>query len=66
MQRAIQQQATFRHVQIQATRVLPGHGTGLESRAVNDESYEEKRSLESENRKHESYITGNLRLLRSL
>ena len=45
MQRAIQQQATLKHVQIQATRVLPGHGTGLESRAVNDESYEEKRSL---------------------
>ena len=39
MQRAVLQQATFTGFQTQATRVVPGHGTGLENQAVNDDSY---------------------------
>ena len=45
MHRAILQQATFKHIQVQATRVLPGHGTGLEQQAANDESCEDDSSL---------------------
>ena len=45
MQRAILQQATIKHIQIQATRGLPGHGTGLENQAANDESCQDDSSL---------------------
>ena len=38
MQRAIHPQATFIHRQ---SRVLPGHGTGLEEQAANDGSFQE-------------------------
>ena len=41
MQRAVLQQATFTGFQTQATRFVPGHGTGLESQAVNDDSFRE-------------------------
>ncbi len=39
MQRAVLQQATFTGFQTQATRFVPGHGAGLESQAVNDDSF---------------------------
>ena len=39
MQRAVLQQATFTSFQTQGARVAPGHGTGLENQAVNDDSF---------------------------
>ncbi len=39
MQRAVLQRATLTGFQTQATRVVPGHGTGLEDQAVNDDSF---------------------------
>ena len=45
MQRAVYQQMTFAGFQTQATRVVPGHGTGLEEQAVNDEIYYQEDSL---------------------
>lgn len=45
MQRAIFQPTTITPLQIQATRVLPGHGTGAEELAVNDEIYADKNTL---------------------
>jgi hypothetical protein len=39
MQRAVLQQATLTGFQTQATRVVPGHGTGFENQAVNDDSF---------------------------
>lgn len=45
MQRAVLPQATFTHIQAQSTQVLPGHGTGLESQAVNDESFQDESSV---------------------
>jgi len=44
MQRAVYQQMTFAGFQTQATRVVPGHGTGLEEQAVNDESFRDDTS----------------------
>ena len=38
MQRVIFQQVTPIQFQSQATRVLPGHGTGLKNQAVNDDT----------------------------
>ena len=45
MQQAIFQQATVTQIQTQASRVLPGHGTGLEKQAANDESSQGESSL---------------------
>ena len=45
MQRAIFQQTTITPFQTQATRVLPGHGTGADEQAVNDDIYDDKNSL---------------------
>ena len=42
MQRAVIQQATFTDFQTQATRLVPGHGTGLENHAVNDDSFRDE------------------------
>ena len=39
MQRAILQQATLTGFQTQAAQVAPGHGTGFEDQAVNDDSF---------------------------
>lgn len=39
MQKAVLQQATFTGFQTQATPVMPGHGTGFENQAVNDDSF---------------------------
>jgi hypothetical protein len=39
MHRAVLQQATFTDFQTQATRIVPGHGTGCENQAVNDDSF---------------------------
>ncbi len=44
MQRAIFQQTNITHIQTQATRLLPGHGTGVENRAINDEIYHDESS----------------------
>ena len=44
MQRAVFNQATITQIQTQATRVLPGHGTGMEDRAVNDDIYQDENS----------------------
>ena len=44
MQRAVFQQATITQFQTQATRVLPGHGTGVVDRAVNDDNYHDENS----------------------
>jgi len=48
MQRAIFQPTSITPLQIQATRVLPGHGTGAEEQAVNDEVYDDKNTLARE------------------
>jgi hypothetical protein len=45
MQRAIQKQASFANFQTQATSVIPGHVSGSEKQAVNDESYQDESSL---------------------
>jgi hypothetical protein len=45
MQQAIFQQATVTQFQTQASRVLPGHGAGLEKQAANDESSQDESSL---------------------
>ena len=42
MQRALFQPATISEIQAQATRVLPGHGTGVENEAVNDDVYQDE------------------------
>lgn len=39
MQQAQPRHATPIHFQSQATRLLPGHGTGLQEQAVNDDDY---------------------------
>ncbi len=44
MQRAIFNDTTPIHFQSQATRVLPGHGTGILQQAVNDDDYVEEAS----------------------
>jgi len=44
MQRAVFQQATITQIQTRATRVLPGHGAGVEDQAINDEIYRDKNS----------------------
>jgi len=40
MQRAISQNVTGAHIKSQARRVTPGHGTGIEGEAVNDDTFE--------------------------
>ena len=45
MQRASFQPAVITQFQTQATRVLPGHGTGIENQAINDDSYHDDHSL---------------------
>ena len=40
MRRAIFQQATGTQIKSQASRVAPGHGTGIEGQAVNDDMFE--------------------------
>ena len=45
MQRATFQQATITQIQTQASRVLPGHGTGVEEPAINDDIYHDESSL---------------------
>jgi hypothetical protein len=44
MQRAVFPQATFTQIQTQASRVLPGHGTGMGDQAVNDDVYHDENS----------------------
>jgi len=44
MQRAVFQQSTITLIQTQATRVLPGHGTGMDDLSVNDEFYHDGNS----------------------
>lgn len=44
MQRAIFQQVTDAQIKSQARRVAPGHGTGIEGQAVNDDMYERDKS----------------------
>ena len=44
MQRALFDQTTITHIHTQATRLLPGHGTGVEDCAVNDENYHQEGS----------------------
>ena len=44
MQRAQTREATPIHFHSQATRILPGHGTGLSAEAVNDSGYVEEDS----------------------
>ena len=45
MQRAVLQQTIVTPIHSQATRMIPGHGTGLDHQASNDESYLEESSL---------------------
>ncbi len=45
MQQVIFQQAGFDQIKSQASRVLPGHGTGVQEPAVNDDVYENENSL---------------------
>ena len=44
MQRILFQQAEVTDVQLQANRLLPGHGTGIEEQAVNDDIYHDEES----------------------
>lgn len=44
MQRVLFQQASDTHFQSQATRILPGHGTGVHEQAVNDDVYDDGES----------------------
>ena len=41
MQRVLFQQTGVTQIQSQASRVLPGHGTGVHGQAVNDDVYDE-------------------------
>ena len=41
MQRVLFQQTGDTQVQSQASRVLPGHGTGVHGQAVNDDVYDD-------------------------
>ena len=43
MQRAQTREAIPIHFHSQATRILPGHGTGLSAEAVNDDGYVEEK-----------------------
>lgn len=45
MQRVTYQHTTITPFQSQATRVLPGYGTGEDGQAVNDDIYDDKNSL---------------------
>lgn len=42
MQRAVLHQATFTDFRTHATRPVPGHGTGLDNHAVNDDSFRDE------------------------
>ena len=44
MQRAIFKEVTPIQFQSQATRVVPGHGTGVQQQAVNDDVYQTESS----------------------
>jgi hypothetical protein len=44
MQRVLFQPPGIDQVQSQANRVLPGHGTGVQGEAVNDEIYKDENS----------------------
>jgi hypothetical protein len=44
MQPALFQQATITQIKTQVTQELPGHGTGLEIEAVNDDLYQDESS----------------------
>ena len=44
MRQEIFQQTTVLQFQTQASRVLPGHGTGVRDQAVNDDSYHDENS----------------------
>ena len=41
MQRVLFQQTGVTQIQSQASRVLPGHGTGVHGQAVNDDVYDD-------------------------
>ena len=41
MQRVLFQQTGVTQIQSQATRVMPGHGTGVHGQAVNDDVYDD-------------------------
>jgi len=45
MQQVFFQQAGFDQIQSQASRVLPGHGTGAQQAAINDDVYENEKSV---------------------
>ncbi len=36
------QQATITPIHLQETQIMPGHGTGIEAAACNDETYQEE------------------------
>ena len=41
MQRVLFQQTGDTQIQSQASRILPGHGTGVQEQAVNDDVYDD-------------------------
>ena len=45
MQRVFFQQAEVTQIRSQASRVLPGHGTGIGEQAINDDVYRDDDSL---------------------
>ena len=45
MQRVHFQQVEIVQFQSQASRVLPGHGTGAQQAAINDDVYEDEKSV---------------------
>ena len=44
MQGVLFQKAEITQVQSQASRVLPGHGTGVQEQAINDDVYHDENS----------------------
>lgn len=44
MQDALFQQPEITQIQSQASRVLPGHGTGAQEQAINDDVYHDENS----------------------
>ena len=45
MQRALFQQAGITKIHTQASRELPGHGTGAQEQAINDDVYHDKNTM---------------------
>lgn len=45
MQKSVLKQQNFTHIQSQACRILPGHGTGVQGQAVNDDVIDDENDI---------------------